>query len=82
MFDIDNPFAMVAVIMVSVGFMTVMTAYFKFREGRGGPDSREQEERLRRAEAEIERLSDRVKTLERLATDPEQRLRQDFSQLA
>ena len=80
MFDVSNPFAMVVMIVaISVG-AGVLTTWIKSREA-ARPDPMVDEE-LHKLRQDVVRLTERVRTLEKLATDPEQRLREDFRKLA
>lgn len=78
--DIDSPFTMVVLIVAIAGAIGVAKTWIEVNAA--NKVDAEQEERLRRAEAQIETLRERVRNLEKIATDPEQRLREDFSRLA
>ena len=78
--DIESPFTMVVlIVLIAVGAGVVKT----WLETRANASTNsEDRDRMAKMEAEIDRLNERVRTLEKLATDPEQRLREDFSRLA
>jgi membrane protein required for beta-lactamase induction len=78
--DIESPFTMVVlIVLIAVGAGVVKT----WLETKANASTNsEDRDRMAKMEAEIDRLNERVRTLERLATDPEQRLREDFSRLA
>jgi len=78
--DIESPFTMVVlIVLIAVGAGVIRT----WLETKANASSNsEDRDRMAKMEAEIDRLNERVRTLERLATDPEQRLREDFSRLA
>ena len=78
--EIDSPFTMVVlIVLIAVGAGVVKT----WLETRANASTNsEDRDRMAKMEAEIDRLNERVRTLEKLATDPEQRLREDFSRLA
>lgn len=78
--DISNPFAMVVAIALIVMGAGVVRTWLAMRANAG--TDREMLERVNRLEAEVSRLSERVRTLEKVVTDPEHRLREDFSRLA
>jgi len=78
--DIDSPFTMVVlIVLIAVGAGVIKT----WLETKANASTNsEDRDRMAKMEAEIDRLNARVRTLEKLATDPEQRLREDFSRLA
>ena len=78
--DIESPFTMVVlIVLIAVGAGVVKT----WLETKANASTNsEDRDRMAKMEAEIDRLNERVRILERLATDPEQRLREDFSRLA
>lgn len=79
-FNIDSPFTMVVlIVLISVG-AGVVNNWLKTRN-QSRTDT-ELLDKIARMEADMDRMADRIRTLERLATDPEQRLRDDFSRLA
>ena len=78
MFEIDSPFTMVAVIMICVTIMSV------YKNRNRGADSAELDASMNEIDAlrrEVKDLRQRVHTLEKLATDPEERLKRDFASL-
>jgi len=80
MFDIDSPFTMVVlIVLISVG-AGVLNNYFKMKAQRG--DTLENDADIHRMQAEIDRLAERVRVLEKLATDDERSLRDEFRKLA
>ena len=79
-FNITSPFTMVVLIVLIGVTSGVVTTWLKTREKmRVDPAVDEELHRLRQ---DVARLNERVRTLEKIATDPEQRLREDFSRLA
>ena len=72
-----NQFEMVAVIIVAVMLASVLRAYFKHRGERGPVDDAE----TLRLREEVKTLKDRVAVLERIATDKNHLLEQEFERL-
>jgi phage shock protein B len=79
MFDIDSPFTMVVAIVAIAVFGGVLSTHLKTRNER--ENSPEQDRELDEMRKEISRLRDRVHTLEKLATDPEEKLKREFERL-
>lgn len=80
MFDIDNPFAMVVtIVFIALGAGLIKT----WLETRANSDTdAETRSRLTEMEDEVLRLRDRIKTLEKIATDKDRNLRDEISRLA
>lgn len=78
--EINSPFTMVVIIvLISVG-AGVINNYFKMRAGRE-TDAESQAE-LDRVRKDVERLTERVRVLETIATDKDERLREEIRRLA
>lgn len=78
MFEINSPFTMVAIIMICVTAM----AYFKHRSsGQRSPDMPDLAPDLDSLKREVSELRQRVLTLEKIATDPEEKLKREFERL-
>ncbi len=78
--DIDSPFTMVVlIVLIAVGAGVIKT----WIETRANSSS-DEETRLRMEdlEREVLRLRDRVKVLEKITTDGDNRLREEISRLA
>lgn len=76
----DSPFTMVVmIVLISVG-AGVINNYVKLRAKR--PDDAVSQDEVHRMKADIDRLSERVRVLEKLATDEDHRLREEISRLA
>ena len=78
--DIDSPFTMVVlIVLIAVGAGVIKT----WIETRANSTA-DEETRLRMEdlEREVIRLRDRVKVLEKITTDGDNRLREEFSRLA
>lgn len=78
--DIDSPFTMVVLIVLISVAAGVINNWLKTRNQTQA--DAQLLDKIARMEADMDRMSERIRTLERLATDPEQRLREDFSRLA
>ena len=78
MFEINSPFTMVAVIMICVTIMSAMKYRYNNSRKEASPEDNKEMEGLRR---EVYELNQRVKTLERLVTDPEEKLKREFERL-
>ncbi|MEO0982261.1 MAG: hypothetical protein AAFX03_06375 [Pseudomonadota bacterium] len=75
-----DPFQMVVlIVLISVG-AGVVNNWIKMRAQ--SRSDLETEEELNRMRAEVDRLTERVRVLEKLATDADQPLRDEFSRLA
>ena len=70
-----GPFEMIVAIVLIVAIAGVMKA----RANQGL--SREAEEQIARLQAQVNQLNDRVKVLEKLATDPARRLSDEIERL-
>ncbi|MEO0753252.1 MAG: hypothetical protein AAFY85_00500 [Pseudomonadota bacterium] len=80
MFEIDNPFVMVVLIVaISVGAGVVNT-YLKTRENTAQNGATRDD--LDAMRADIARLNDRVRVLEKIATDKDRVLSDEISRLA
>lgn len=76
----DDPFTMVVlIVLISVG-AGVINNYLKLRNER--PESAANDADIHRMQAQIDQLTERVRVLEKLATDGEQGLRDEFRKLA
>ena len=77
--NIDSPFTMViAIVAISVG-AGVINNYFKMK--RATMRNLDQDRELGELRADVVKLADRVKVLERLAVDGDKRLATEISQL-
>lgn len=80
MMDIDSPFTMVVlIVLIAVGAGVVKT--WLETKANSGADT-ETRARLTEMEDEVLRLRDRIKTLEKIATDKDRNLRDEISRLA
>ena len=78
--EINSPFTMVVIIvLISVG-AGVINNYFKMRAGR--ESDAESQADVERMQGEIDRLTERVRVLETIATDKDERLREEIRRLA
>lgn len=76
----DSPFTMVVlIVLISVG-AGVINNYIKMKNAR--PERTESDADIHRMQAEIDRLTERVRVLEKLATDGDTQLRDEFRRLA
>jgi hypothetical protein len=78
MFEIDSPFTMVAVIMICV---TIMSVYKNRSRKSDSEEPLVTEQELDALRREVKDLRQRVHTLEKLATDPEEKLKREFASL-
>lgn len=79
MFDIDSPFTMIVAIVAIGVFGGVLSTYLKTRQRDGGSADHDRDmDEMRR---EISHLRDRVHTLEKVLTDPEEKLKREFERL-
>lgn len=78
--DIDSPFTMVVLIVLIAVGSGVLNNYLKLRANR--EDDRASDADIARMEADIARLKERVRVLEKITTDGDQRLREEISRLA
>jgi hypothetical protein len=78
--EISEPFTMIVlIVLISVG-AGVINNYLKTKESRKDDAASQQEiESMRR---DIERLTERVRVLETIATDKDERLRDEIRRLA
>ncbi|MEQ8558560.1 MAG: hypothetical protein RIB03_09620 [Henriciella sp.] len=80
MFEINSPFTMVVfIVLIAVG-AGVVNNWIKARGDR--ETDRETEAELDRMRGEVERLGERVRVLEAIATDKDERLRDEIRRLA
>ena len=78
--EINSPFTMVVIIvLISVG-AGVVNNYLKMKANR--KDDAASEEELFRMRKDMERLTERVRVLETIATDKDERLRDEIRRLA
>ncbi len=78
--DIYSPFTMVVlIVLIAVGAGVIKT-WLETRQNTGM--DAETRTRLAELEQEVLRLRDRVKVLEKITTDDERNLREEFSRLA
>ena len=78
--EIDSPFTMVVfIVLIAVTAETVRN-WLKIRAKHGGSGASARD--VAQMRDEISRLTERVRVLERLATDGERRLEDEFSRLA
>lgn len=79
-----NPFEMVVMIVLIVTIGRVLSGRMGGRDrrlgGKGQPEVVESAENIR-LQAEVARLNERIRVLERLATDPAKRLSDEIDQL-
>ncbi len=78
MFDIDSPFTMVVAIVAIGVFGGIISNYLKNKQNMRAPETDAELDAMRR---EIQTLRDRVHTLEKLVTDPEEKLKREFERL-
>lgn len=77
--EISSPFTMIVIIvLISVG-AGVINNYLKMKAN--SKDDAASEEELFRMRKDVERLTDRVRVLETIATDKDERLREDIRRL-
>ena len=80
MFDIDNPFSMVVmIVLIAVGAGVAKTWIATRSNTKADEESRL---RLQDLEQEVLRLRERVKVLEKITTDGDSRLRDEIPSLA
>ncbi|MBR9835505.1 MAG: phage shock protein B [Alphaproteobacteria bacterium] len=78
--DIYSPFTMIVlIVLIAVGAGVIKT-WLETRQNTGM--DAETRTRLAELEQEVLRLRDRVKVLEKITTDDERNLREEFSRLA
>lgn len=76
----DDPFTMVVlIVLISVG-AGVINNYVKMKHQSAETNSNDAD--IHRMQADIDRLTERVRVLEKLATDEERGLRDEFKKLA
>lgn len=78
--DIDSPFTMVVLIVLIAVGAGIINNWLKLRESRASDAASADE--MARMKADLDRLSERVRVLERLATDNDRRLHDEISRLA
>ena len=80
MIEIDSPFTMVVcIVLIAVGAGVIKTWIETRANGAADEETRLRMEDL---EKEVIRLRDRVKVLEKITTDEDNRLREEISRLA
>ncbi|MEL6258441.1 MAG: hypothetical protein AAFQ67_05240 [Pseudomonadota bacterium] len=80
MFDIDSPFSMVVlIVLISVG-AGVINNWIKMRNT--GRATVETDAEIHRLREDVARLKERVRVLEKIATDEDRTLRDEISRLA
>lgn len=78
--EIGSPFTMVVlIVLISVG-AGVVNNYLKMKANR--QDDAASDEELFRLRKDVERLTERVRVLETIATDKDERLREEIRRLA
>ena len=78
MFDIDSPFTMVvAIVLIAVG-AGVIQNWIKLKHNQESAGSAEDVDALKR---EVRDLRERVRTLEKIVTDPDERLPRELRDL-
>lgn len=87
MFDIDSPFTMVVFIVLIATAAGVFNNWIKTQGNREASDAEAKAHAETRAELEkmrreVDRLNERVAVLETIATDKDERLREEFRRLA
>ncbi|WP_233355769.1 hypothetical protein [Henriciella litoralis] len=78
--EINSPFTMVVIIVLIAVGAGVINNYIKMKASR--KDDVDTEEEVFRLRKDVERLTERVRVLETIATDSEARLRDDIRRLA
>ena len=78
--EINSPFTMVVIIVLIAVGAGVINNYIKMKASR--KDDVDTEEEVFRLRKDVERLTERVRVLETIATDSEARLREDIRRLA
>ncbi|MGB3626002.1 MAG: hypothetical protein WA989_09240 [Henriciella sp.] len=78
--EINSPFTMIVIIVMIAVTAGVINNWIKVRSER--EDSAASEEELFRLRKDVERLSERVRVLETIATDKDERLRDEIRRLA
>ncbi len=78
--DIDSPFTMVVLIVLIAVGAGIINNWLKLRGSRES-DAPSADE-MARLKADLDRLNERVRVLERLATDNDRRLHDEISRLA
>lgn len=76
----DDPFTMVVLIVLICVGAGVINNYFKMKGRRSVSTTNDAD--IHRMQADIDRLTERVRVLEKLATDQESGLRDEFRKLA
>lgn len=78
--EINSPFTMVVIIVMIGVTAGVINNWIKVRSER--EDTAASEEELFRLRKDVERLTERVRVLETIATDKDERLRDEIRRLA
>ena len=76
----ESPFTMVVLIVLICVGAGVLNTYFKTMKDQSERTSNDED--IHRMQAEIDRLTERVRVLEKLATDADKTLRDEFRKLA
>jgi ABC-type multidrug transport system fused ATPase/permease subunit len=80
MFEINSPFTMVVfIVLIAVG-AGVVNNWIKTRGNREADEAAQEE--MFRLRKDVERLTERVRVLETIATDKDERLREEIRRLA
>ena len=78
--EINSPFTMIVIIVLIAVGAGVINNYIKMKANREDDDASQRDiEQMRR---EIDRLTERVRVLETIATDKDQRLSEEIRKLA
>ncbi len=80
MFEIDSPFTMVVLLVLIAGGAGVIKTWIKTRGDREADE--ETQAKSFRLRKDVERLTERVRVLETIATDKDERLREEIRRLA
>jgi uncharacterized protein YlxW (UPF0749 family) len=80
MFEIDSPFTMVVLIVLIAVGAGVIKNWIKTRGNREADEETQAE--IFRLRKDVERLTERVRVLETIATDKDERLREEIRRLA
>ena len=78
--EINEPFTMVVLIVLIAVGAGVINNYIKTKASR--EEGNADQEELARLRRDVERLTERVRVLETLATDKDERLREEIGRLA
>ena len=78
---IDNPFAMVVLIVLIVSVANIFRARYSHRRGRGDAGSLPDEAETARLRDEVRQLKERIQVLERITVEKENSLERQIEQL-